>query len=131
MFFSAMVVLLSLLTIFSPARWELILPTCLLAVAIEIIGPSWGFVLSIARPPDKRPPNEGGTDSLGLILRPSVVHRGDAGEPICTPITSPDTTSSTRRFRWRPAAVSFESTGCVFPNPLAEREFIAIPCWVR
>src|ERR1700730_6930637 len=38
--------------------------------------------------------------------------------PIVVPITSPETTSSTRRFCWRPSAVSFDATGCVLPNSL-------------
>ena len=37
--------------------------------------------------------------------------------PTVVPITSPETTSSTRRFCWRPSAVSFDATGCVLPNP--------------
>ena len=35
------------------------------------------------------------------------------------PITSPLTTISTRRFCWRPAAVSFEATGPSLPSPTA------------
>ena len=37
--------------------------------------------------------------------------------PMVVPITSPETTSSTRRFCWRPSAVSLDATGCVLPNP--------------
>jgi len=33
------------------------------------------------------------------------------GLPIWEPITSPDTTNSTRRFCWRPSAESFEAIG--------------------
>ena len=32
-------------------------------------------------------------------------------------MASPLTTSSTRRFFWRPSGVSLEATGCVLPNP--------------
>src|SRR5216684_1598784 len=34
-------------------------------------------------------------------------------------MASPLTTSSTRRLRWRPSAVSLEATGCVLPKPRA------------
>ena len=48
------------------------------------------------------------------------------------PMSSPETMSSTRRLRCRPAAVSFVATGCDLPNPLAEGEFVPeIPCWMR
>jgi hypothetical protein len=47
------------------------------------------------------------------------------------PMISPETTSSTRRFRWRPAAVSFEATGMVFPKPFAVTEVAGIPCSTR
>src|SRR3984957_10748768 len=33
------------------------------------------------------------------------------------PRISPETTSSTRRFCWRPAAVELSATGIVFPKP--------------
>ena len=51
--------------------------------------------------------------------------------PISVPITSPETTSSTRRFSWRPLALSLEATGWVSPNPLVVTEPDAIPCPVR
>jgi len=35
------------------------------------------------------------------------------------PMISPETTSSTRRFIWRPAAVALSATGVVLPNPRA------------
>src|SRR5258708_1935258 len=35
--------------------------------------------------------------------------------PIFTPITSPETISSTRRFFWRPAAVTLSATGTSLP----------------
>ena len=38
------------------------------------------------------------------------------------PIASPDTSSSTLRFCWRPAELSFVATGKVLPKPLAETE---------
>jgi len=53
------------------------------------------------------------------------------GVPISVPITSPEITSSTRRFCCRPAAVSFEATGCVFPKPLVVTEVCGIPCCVK
>jgi len=53
------------------------------------------------------------------------------GVPITVPITSPETTISTRRFCCRPPAVSFEATGCVLPKPFAVTELAAIPCRVR
>src|SRR5207253_4078792 len=39
--------------------------------------------------------------------------------PMGVPMMSPETTSSTLRFFWRPAAVSFEATGFSLPKPLA------------
>ena len=52
-------------------------------------------------------------------------------ERIGIPITSPATIISTRRLRCRPAAVSLEATGVVFPKPRALTAFIAIPCCTR
>jgi hypothetical protein len=34
------------------------------------------------------------------------------------PITSPETTISTRRFNWRPAAVPLSATGSALPSPV-------------
>ena len=50
---------------------------------------------------------------------------------VAFPISSPETTSSTRRFCWRPAAVSFVVTGFVFPKPAAVTLFDAIPFWTK
>ena len=47
------------------------------------------------------------------------------------PITSPETTNSTRRFCCRPAAVSFVATGTVSPNPFAVRMSPLNPCVIR
>src|SRR5467141_238909 len=47
------------------------------------------------------------------------------------PIASPLTTSSTRRLRWRPSAVSLEDTGCVLPNPRADIALVATPSSAR
>ena len=44
------------------------------------------------------------------------------------PMASPDTRSSTLRFCCRPAELSLEATGKVFPKPRAETEFVATPC---
>src|SRR6185295_19550221 len=46
-------------------------------------------------------------------------------------IDSPETTTSTRRFIWRPAALSLDATGRLSPNPRAEIEDVATPCWTR
>ena len=43
------------------------------------------------------------------------------------PMISPETTSSTRRFCWRPAAVSFVATGMDSPKPFAVTEPAGIP----
>lgn len=55
--------------------------------------------------------------------------------PVCgftgLPIASSDTRSSTLRFCWRPAALSFEATANVLPKPLAVTEFAATPCCTR
>jgi hypothetical protein len=46
---------------------------------------------------------------------------------VAVPISSPETTSSTRRFCWRPAAVSFVVTGFVLPKPMAVTLFDEMP----
>jgi hypothetical protein len=43
----------------------------------------------------------------------------------------PSSTISMRRFFVRPSGVSFDATGCVSPNPLAEMMFGLTPCDVR
>src|SRR5689334_24781363 len=53
------------------------------------------------------------------------------GVPIAVPMTSPEITSSTRRFCCRPPAVSLDATGCDLPKPLAVTESPAIPCCTR
>lgn len=47
------------------------------------------------------------------------------------PMASPETTSSTLRFCWRPAGLSLEVTGKVLPKPDALTEFAATPCSTR
>lgn len=47
------------------------------------------------------------------------------------PMASPESTSSTRRFCWRPSGVSFDATGAVFPKPLAVTASAGIPCCTR
>ena len=49
----------------------------------------------------------------------SASYRDPLDKAICVPMSSPETMSSTRRLRCRPAAVSFVATGCDLPNPLA------------
>jgi len=51
--------------------------------------------------------------------------------PIAVPITSPETTNSTRRFCCRPSAVSLDATGCVLPKPCAVMEAMGMFCWAR
>src|SRR5580700_2576529 len=63
-------------------------------------------------------------------------YRGDVGGAAlvvgpCCPIAAPFTTSSTRRFFWRPSAVSLGATGRVFPNPCAVTDEPATPCAIR
>src|SRR5713101_8308755 len=47
------------------------------------------------------------------------------------PMAAPLTTSSTRRLRWRPSAVSLVATGCVLPKPRAVMEEAGTPCSAR
>src|SRR4051794_20305978 len=56
-------------------------------------------------------------------------HWAPAYPPILTPMISPETTSSTRRFFCRPAAVLLSATGTVSPNPLAVMAALSKPCW--
>lgn len=44
------------------------------------------------------------------------------------PIASPDNTSSTRRFCWRPSAVSLVATGWVLPRPRNTMALSGMPC---
>ena len=46
-------------------------------------------------------------------------------------IASPETTSSTRRFCWRPTAVSFDTTGRDSPKPRAVMEPAGTACCIR
>ena len=48
--------------------------------------------------------------------------------PLEFPMTSPETTNSTRRFCCRPAAVSLVATGWLSPNPWEAMEDATIPC---
>src|SRR5947209_8534149 len=50
-----------------------------------------------------------GPDAAGPRNTPQN-YRAAIGVPMTVPITSPEITSSTRRFCWRPWAVSFEAT---------------------
>lgn len=47
------------------------------------------------------------------------------------PIGSPETTISTRRFRWRPASVEFDATGSALPSPTAITFVAGTPCPTR
>src|SRR3954452_15819485 len=51
--------------------------------------------------------------------------------PIFSPIASPETISSTRRFFWRPAAVSLSATGMVLPPPIAVIDSPSRPWRIR
>src|SRR5580704_17308088 len=52
-------------------------------------------------------------------------------EAEAVPMAAPFTTSSTRRLRWRPSAVSLEATGWVLPKPWAVMEEAETPCSAR
>src|SRR5579863_6835966 len=47
------------------------------------------------------------------------------------PIASPDRISSTRRFCWRPSAVSLVAMGSVLPKPRASTDAAATPCCTK
>src|SRR5579864_5219581 len=47
------------------------------------------------------------------------------------PMASPDTRSSTLRFCCRPAELSLEATGRVFPKPFALTELVVTPCCTK
>src|SRR5260370_32194205 len=63
----------------------------------------------------------------------ALIHReaGAAEAVAVLPMASPLTTSSTRRLRWRPSAVSLEAAGCVLPKPWAGVEDGDTPCAAR
>src|SRR6201997_894205 len=54
-----------------------------------------------------------------------------AATGLVLPMASPLTTSSTRRLRWRPSAVSLEATGWVLPKPRAVMVLPATPSSAR
>src|SRR5437773_12008822 len=56
---------------------------------------------------------------------------GAAEATAVLPMASPLTTSSTRRLRWRPSAVSLVATGWFLPKPRAVMEEPATPCSAR
>jgi hypothetical protein len=56
---------------------------------------------------------------------------GAAGAPILEPMISPEMMISTRRFCWRPSAVSLLATGLAFPKPVAVIDDGSRPCWTR
>src|ERR1700687_1829965 len=64
--------------------------------------------------------------------RQAVIHSSyrDAC-PTAPPIASPDTTSSTRRFCWRPTAVLLSVTGRVLPKPTDVIASADTPCETR
>lgn len=53
--------------------------------------------------------------------------RGEVAAATSVPIASPESTSSTRRFRWRPSGVSLPAIGCIFPKPRAVTAAAATP----
>src|SRR5215467_15308296 len=55
----------------------------------------------------------------------------DAEALAVPPMASPLTTSSRRRLRGRPSAVSFDATGCVLPKPRAVMEEPETPFCAR
>src|SRR5260370_31134308 len=64
--------------------------------------------------------------------KPGIHREAGAAEAVAVlPMASPLTTSSTRRLRWRPSAVSLEATGCVLPKPWAVIEDGDTPCAAR
>src|ERR1035437_7256555 len=76
------------------------------------------------------------TEQLGPVALRKTRHGRVGGRfwdttPIVVPITSPETTSSTRRFCWRPSAESLVATGCVLPNPCAVMDAAGIFSFAR
>jgi hypothetical protein len=71
-----------------------------------------------------------GSWSMGIMLQGKaarVLRRNDPYYSGRTPIASPDTTNSTRRFSCRPDARSFDATGDVLPKPFDVTEADATP----
>lgn len=60
-----------------------------------------------------------------------VIAPGVLGMVPSMPMGSPETTSSTRRFCCRPAAVSLEATGPLLPNPIAVTDGLDTPWATR
>ena len=80
------------------------------------------------------------SDCLIVILRRMPMRIADretspysaaARPPIFVPITSPEMMISTRRFCWRPCAVSLPATGLAGPKPCALTETASRPCCTR
>ena len=55
-------------------------------------------------------------------LSPGILY-----DPTFSPITSPETTISTRRFFWRPSLVWLSATGLFIPKPFADNVPSSIP----
>ena len=95
-------------TLYESKRWSAILPPA-----------HWSWPKEIERlhEPKKRDPG-----SNRALRKPTIVTYRKL--PVVTltsfPIDSPDTTSSTRRFSYRPAELSFEATGRVLSNPVKQ-----------
>jgi hypothetical protein len=70
----------------------------------------------------------GSENSLFHLQAPDVYLPSPLALPIQPQAPGPSITISMRRFFDRPSGVSFEETGCVSPNPLADRTFGLIPC---
>ena len=64
----------------------------------------WWFVQEVQLPTTNHQPNP-------------VTYRVGGVAAAAVPIDSPETISSTRRFCWLPAGVSFDATGCFSPAP--------------
>src|SRR5215472_2826856 len=76
----------------------------------------------------------GGCDDWGSAAPGAGAPFGSpAGVPGATywPMATPFTTSSTRRFSWRPWAVEFEATGLLLPSPCAVTLFRLTPWPIR
>src|SRR5579864_6854486 len=59
-------------------------------------------------------------DDAGAASDEVIVYLLERVGPICVPMISPETTSSTRRFCWRPEAVVLLATGLSLPKPRAD-----------
>jgi hypothetical protein len=73
-----------------------------------------------------------GPIAAGPAQRPRRQFRApNADGRMSNPISSPETTSSTRRFCCRPAEVALVDTGRCLPNPSAVIETVGIPAWFK